>query len=142
MPRRDAYALVNLSLGRKVAATLGLLAGMALFVGGVAFSVLLTNWQLTVMGFLGWGGMLMRVRAFAGPWFQALFVAHLLSLGLVGVIAFRLFRRVALPRRGRALATSLLVVLAALDLLCLLLLPLTAPAPAPLAPPVLPLPLP
>src|SRR5215813_10448123 len=134
MPRRDAYALVNLSLGRKLVATFGLLAGTLLFAGGVAFSVLLTNWHLTLMGFFGWGGMLMRVRAFAGPWFYALWAAHLLSLALVGVIAFGLFRRVALPRRVRALATSLLVVLAALDVLCWLLLPMTAAARALLGP--------
>ena len=128
MSRRDAYALVNLPLGRKVLASLGLLVGTALFVLGVLLSVLLTNWHLTVMGFFGWGGMLMRVRAFAGPWFYALFAGHLLSLALVGVIAFRLFRRVALPRRVRAFATSVLLVLAALDLLCWLLLPMTSVA--------------
>src|SRR5215472_2344093 len=111
MPRRDAYALVNLSLGRKLAATFGLLAGTVLFLGGVAFSVLLTNWHLTLMGFFGWGGMLMRLRAFAEPSFYVLGAAHLLSLGLVGVIAFRLFRRVALPRRVRAFATSVLALL-------------------------------
>src|SRR5215813_14022011 len=134
MPRRDAYALVNLSLGRKLVATFGLLAGTLLFAGGVAFSVLLTNWHLTLMGFFGWGGMLMRVRAFAGPWFYALWAAHLLSLALVGVIAFGLFRRVALPRRVRAFATSLLVLLAVLDVLCWLLLPMTAIARALLGP--------
>ena len=59
MSRRDAYPLVHLSLTRKLLASVGLLAGAALFVGGVALSVLLTNWTLTLGGFLGWGSMLM-----------------------------------------------------------------------------------
>src|SRR6516162_8110162 len=100
MNRRDAHALINLSLPRKLLSTLGLLAGAALFVGGVALSVLLTNWTLTLGGFLGWGSMLMKVRAYAGPWFHALFAVHVLSLLLVGGVAFRLFRRVALARRA------------------------------------------
>jgi len=54
MRRRDAYALVNLSFGRKLLSSLGLLAGAALFAGGVALSVLLTNWNLTARGFLAW----------------------------------------------------------------------------------------
>jgi NADH:ubiquinone reductase (H+-translocating) len=134
MLRRDAYALVNLSLPRKLLSSLGLLAGAMLFVGGVALSVLLTNWHLTLSGFLGWGGMLMRVRSFAGPWFYALFAAHLLSLLLVGTVSFRLFRRVALPRRMRAFVTAVLVVLAVADVACWLLLPMLSLARALLGP--------
>ena len=137
MPRRDAHALVNLSLPRKLLASAGLLGGATLFTGGVALSVLLTNWHLTLGGFLGWGSMLMRVRAFAGPWFHALLAAHLASLALVGVVAFRLFRRVALPRRVRTFVTWLLVLLAAADLLCWLLLPMAGAARALLGPVVL-----
>jgi NADH dehydrogenase len=137
MLRRDAYALVNLSLPRKLLSSLGLLAGAALFVGGVALSVLLTNWHVTLAGFLGWGGMLMRVRSFAGPWFHALFAAHLISLILVGTVSFRLFRRVALPRRVRAFVTAVLVGLAVADLACWLLLPMLSLARALLGPVVL-----
>ena len=128
MNRRDAHPLVNLPLLRKLLASLGLLAGAALFVGGVALSVLLTNWSLTLGGFLGWGSMLMKVRAYAGPWFHALFVAHVVSLALVGGVAYRLFRKVALARRARAAVTGLLLALTALDLLCWLLLPMLAVA--------------
>ena len=123
MSRRDAHALVNLSLSRKLLSSLGLLAGAALFVGGVALSVLLTNWNLTVRGFLGWGSMLMKVRAYDAPWFHGVFLAHVASLVLVGGVSFRLFRKVALPRRVRAFVTGLLLVGAALDVLCWLLLP-------------------
>src|SRR5207302_10449321 len=113
MNRRDAHALVNLPLPRKILSSLGLLAGATLFVGGVALSVLLTSWKLTLGGFLGWGSMLMKVRAYDGPWFHGLFVAHLLSLALVGGVASRLFRQVALGRRARAAFTGLLLALAA-----------------------------
>ena len=134
MSRRDAYPLVHLSFTRKLLASVGLLAGAALFVGGVALSVLLTNWTLTLGGFLGWGSMLMKVRAYAGPWFHALFAVHVLSLLLVGGVAFRLFRRVALARRARAAVTGLLVGLAVLDVTCWLLLPMLGLARALLGP--------
>ena len=134
MSRRDAYPLVHLSLTRKLLASVGLLAGAALFVGGVALSVLLTNWTLTLGGFLAWGSMLMKVRAYAGPWFHALFAVHVLSLLLVGGVAFRLFRRVALARRARAAVTGLLVGLAVLDVTCWLLLPMLGLARALLGP--------
>ena len=137
MRRRDAYALVNLSFGRKLLSSLGLLAGAALFAGGVALSVLLTNWNLTARGFLAWGSMLMKVRTYDSPWFHGLFLAHLASLGLVGSVSFHLFRKVALPRRVRAFVTALLLILAALDILCWLLLPVLAVARTLLGPVVL-----
>src|SRR5262252_3146855 len=101
MNRRDAHALANLSLSRKLLSSLGLLAGAAL-------SVLLTNWSLTLRGFLGWGSMLMKVRSYDGTWFHGIFVAHLVSLALVGGVAVQLFRRVALGRRARAAITGVL----------------------------------
>jgi len=128
MIRRDAHALVNLSPSRKILSSLGLLAGAGLFVGGVALSVLLTNWNLTLGGFLGWGGMLMKVRTYDEAWFHGLFLAHVVSLVLVGWVAARLFRKVALARRARAAVTGLLLALAALDILCWLLLPMLAAA--------------
>lgn len=137
MNRRDAHALVNLPPARKVLASLGLLAGAALFVGGVALSVLLTNWSLTLRGFLGWGSMLMKVRAYDGPWFLGLFLAHVASLALVGFVASRLFQKVALGRRARTAVTGLLLVLAALDVLCWLLLPMLGAARLLLGPVVL-----
>jgi len=137
MTRRDPYALIHLSLTRKLLDSLGLVAGASLFVGGVALSVLLTNWNLTVAGFLGWGSMLMKVHAYDGPWFQGLFVAHVLSLVLVGGIAFRLFRKVALARRARVAVTGLLLALAAVDILCWLFLPMLGVARALLGPVVL-----
>ncbi len=137
MIRRDAHALVNLSPSRKILSSLGLLAGAALFVGGVALSVLLTNWNLTLGGFIGWGGMLMKVRAYDGAWFHGVFLAHLVSLVLVGGVAARLFRKVALARRARAAVTGLLLALAALDVLCWLLLPMLGVARALLGPVVL-----
>ncbi|HZW91305.1 MAG TPA: NAD(P)/FAD-dependent oxidoreductase, partial [Myxococcaceae bacterium] len=108
-----------------------------LFTAGVAFSVLLTNWSLTLRGFLGWGSMLMKVRSYDGTWFHGIFVAHLVSLALVGVVSVLLFRRVALGRRARAAITGLLLGLAALDVLCWLLLPMLGVARALLGPVVL-----
>src|SRR5215831_13688981 len=137
MRRRDAHALVNLSLPRKLLSSLGLLAGAALFLGGVALSVLLTNWNLTARGFLGWGSMLMKVRAYDVPWFHGLFLAHVASLGLVGGVSFRLFSMVALPRRVRTFVTGLLAAAALLDVLCWLVLPMLGVARAILGPVVL-----
>ncbi len=137
MIRRDAHALVNLSLPRKILSSLGLLAGAGLFVGGVGLSVLLTNWNLTLGGFFGWGGMLMKVRTYDEAWFHGLFLAHVVSLALVGGVAARLFRKVALGRRARAAVTGLLLALATLDVLCWLLLPMLGVARALLGPLVL-----
>src|SRR5215813_7279809 len=137
MNRRDAHALVNLSLSRKLLFSLGLLAGAALFTAGVALSVLLTNWTVTLRGFLGWGRMLMKVRSYDGTWFRGIFAAHLVSLTLVGGVAVRLFRNVALGRRARAAITGLLLGLAVLDVLCWLLLPMLGVARALLGPVVL-----
>src|SRR4029453_6426754 len=134
MNRRDAYPLLNLSATRKLPAPPGLLTGAALFAGGVALSVLLTNWTLTLGGFLGWGSMLMKVRAYGGPWFHGLFAVHVLSLALVGGVTFRLFRRVALARRARAAVTGFLLGLATLDVVCWLLLPMLGVARALLGP--------
>ena len=134
MNRRDAHALVNLSLPRKLLSSLGLLAGVALFAGGVALSVLLTNWNLTLGGFLGWGSMLTKVRTYDDRWFHGVFLAHLASLALVGTIAARLFRKVALARRVRAFVTGLLLALVVLDVLCWLLLPVLGAARAFLGP--------
>src|SRR5262245_15514400 len=137
MSRRDAHALVNLSLSRKLLFSLGLLAGAGLFTAGVALSVLLTNWSLTLRGFLGWGSMLMKVRSYDDPWFQGIFVAHLVSLALVGGVAVQLFRKVALGRRARAAVTGVLLGLGALDILCWLFLPMLGVARALLGPVVL-----
>src|SRR5215469_10014952 len=134
MNRRDAHALINLSLPRKLLSTVGLLAGAALFVGGVALSVLLTNWNLTLGGFFGWGAMLTKVRTYDARWFHGVFLAHLVSLALVGAIAHRLFWKVALGRRARAAVTGLLLGLTALDVLCWLLLPVVGVARALLGP--------
>ena len=76
----------------------------------------------------------MKVRAYGGPWFHALFALHVLSLALVGGVAFRLFRRVALARRARAAVTGLLLLLATLDAACWLLLPMLGVARALLGP--------
>ena len=134
MDRRDAHALVNLSLPRKVLSSLGLLAGAALFASGVALSVLLTNWNLTLGGFLGWGWMLTKVRTYDGRWFHGVFLAHLASLALVGGVSYRLFQKVALGRKTRAAVTGLLLGLAALDILCWILLPIAGIARALLGP--------
>src|SRR5690242_15412053 len=137
MTRRDAHALVNLSLSRKLLFSLGLLAGAALFVAGVGLSVLLTSWSLTVRGFLGWGSMLMKVRSYDSAWFHGIFAAHLISLALVGGVAFQLFRRVALGRRARAAVSGVLLGLGILDVLCWVLLPMAGVARALLGPVVL-----
>ncbi|MGO8968007.1 MAG: FAD-dependent oxidoreductase [Myxococcaceae bacterium] len=118
----DAHRLKNLNLFRKVLATFGLLAGALLFFATVGLSVLLTNWTLSLDGFLGWGQMLVRVQGYGPLWYPVLFALHFGSLALVAVVATRLFRQVALPRRVRVAATGALTVLAAIDLLAWLLL--------------------
>ncbi len=134
MPRTDAHPLKNLALWRKMLATAGLLAGSVLFVGVIGISVLLTNWTLTLGGFLGWGSMLGRVKGYGPVWYPALFAVHAASLLLIAVVATRLFRQVALPRQVRAVATGLLALLAAVDMLAWLLLGATVLARAVLGP--------
>jgi NADH dehydrogenase len=134
MHRKDAHPLKNLSLFGKVLATAGLLAGSLLFVGVIAISVLLTNWTLTLGGFLGWGSMLGRVKGYGPFWYPTLFAVHAASLLLIAVVATRLFRQVALPRKVRAAATGSLTLLVALDLLAWLFLGVTPLARAVLGP--------
>lgn len=118
MARIDAHPLKNLPSWRKVLASAGLLTGVALFIATLGLSVLLTNWTVSLAGLLGWGEMLPRVKGYGPVWFPALFALHATSLLLVAVVATRLFRRVALPRRARAAATFALTFLGVADALC------------------------
>jgi len=83
---------------------------------------------------LGWGSMLKRVMGYGPSWVPALFAIHAASLLLVVVVATRLFRRVALPRRARAAAVGVLTLLAVVDLLAWLFLSVSPFARAVLGP--------
>lgn len=123
MTRVDSHQLANLSVSQKLGRSFGLLVGLFLFYSASFVSVFFTNWQFSFMDVIGWGGMLRQQYTVSQPWFYALFAVHAVSLLVLIASTISLFRRVALPRGGRIALTGLAMSLAALDLLCWVLLP-------------------
>jgi NADH:ubiquinone reductase (H+-translocating) len=122
MPRVDNHQLVNMSLGEKILATLGLLFGLFLFFSAILFSVFITSWDTSLGAVVHWGQMLVRLRAEGVPWFYALFAAHAFSLLLIVLVANALFHRVAIPRGARVALMGVTTGFALLDVLCWALL--------------------
>src|SRR6188768_26245 len=120
MRRTNAYQLRNLGLSRKLAASLGLSCGLALFVSGWVISVVAINWGFTWMMVFDWG---IRLGMLRGELRWLLFAAHGLSLGLLLPLSLLLVRRMPLPRLTRRALFALATALSVLDLSAWLLLP-------------------
>jgi len=117
MTRRDRHRLVNLSLGKKLAASAGLVLGLALFVGATGFELFVTDWSVSLGVLLDWGSALMGVAEREARLYWTLFAIHVVALGLTIGVASSLFRHVALPRGTRVALSSLVGVAGAVDLL-------------------------
>lgn len=122
MTRRDRHRLVNLALWRKLAATMGLVLGLTLFVSATLFEIFLTDWTFSASVLLDWGSVLMGVAERAPTLFWALFAVHAASLAVTLGISAGLFRHVAMPRGGRVALSSVVAGAGALDLTCWLLI--------------------
>jgi NADH:ubiquinone reductase (H+-translocating) len=122
--RVDNHSLINLSLPRKLLASLGLLVGVGLFFAALLVGVLVTEYDPSVGAMLRWGASLGAVRVQHPLLFWALLIAHAASLALVLAVAGPLFARVAIARGARKVLLGSVVVLGALDLFSWLLLPL------------------
>ena len=120
MRRTNAYVLRNLGLTKKLAVSVGLLSGLALFVSGWVISVVAINWGFTWMTVVDWG---IRVGMLQSDLRWLLFFAHVISLGLLLPLSLLLVRRMPLPRLTRRALFALATGLAALDVSAWLLLP-------------------
>jgi NADH dehydrogenase len=119
----DRHSLTNLPLARKLAVTIALLLGLGLFFAAWFVSVQLTAWDTSTSILLRWGDRLRTLHAARPSIFWALFVAHAVSVVLVGAVAGVLLRRVAIARGARTALLLLLGLLGVVDLACWLLLP-------------------
>ncbi|MDC0675552.1 NAD(P)/FAD-dependent oxidoreductase [Nannocystis radixulma] len=119
----DRHRLTNLSLGRKLLTSAALLLGLGLFFGGWIASVELTRWDTSATALFQWGERLEILQLRRPQIFWVLFIGHVASLALVGLVSGVLLRRVALARGARKALMGGLVILGALDLACWLLLP-------------------
>jgi NADH:ubiquinone reductase (H+-translocating) len=127
MHRTNAYVLRNLGLSKKLAASIGLLCGLLLFISGWVISVVAINWGFTWMTVVDWG---IRVGMLSNELRWLLFAAHLISLGLLLPLSLVLVRRTPLPRLTRRSLFALATGLALLDVSAWLLLPFFASAQA------------
>src|SRR3954464_7591156 len=123
MRRSNAYLLRNLSISKKLAASIGLLSGLVLFVSGWLISVVAINWGFSWMTVVDWG---IRVGMLQSDLRWLLFAAHAISLGLLLPLSLMLVRRMPLPRLTRRALFALATALAVLDLSAWLLLPFFA----------------
>jgi NADH dehydrogenase len=123
MRRSNAYMLRNLGLSKKLAASVGLLCGLLLFVSGWVISVVAINWGFSWMTVVDWG---IRVSMLPSDLRWLLFAAHVASLALLLPLSLMLVRRMPLPRLTRRSLFALAAALAFLDLSAWLLLPLSA----------------
>jgi NADH dehydrogenase len=123
MRRSNAYVLRNLGFSKKLAASIGLLSGLVLFISGWVISVAAINWGFTWMTVVDWG---IRVGMLQSDLRWLLFAAHVTSLSLLLPLSLMLVRRMPLPRLTRRALFAVATALAVLDLSAWLLLPLFA----------------
>lgn len=122
MPRSNVYALRNLTLPKKLAISLAVASGFALFLSGWIVSVVTINWGLSWMTLLDWG---MRVGMLRGDVRWLLFALHGASLGLLLTLSLSLVRRMPLPRLTRRALFAVATGLAVADLGAWLLVPIS-----------------
>jgi NADH dehydrogenase len=120
MSRSNIYVLRNLGTATKLAISLGLVLGFALFLAGFFVSVAAINWDLSWMGLVNLGT---RVAMLDGDLRWVLFAAHCASLTLLLPLSLTLMRRMPLPRLTRRALFALTTALAVADVAAWLLLP-------------------
>jgi NADH dehydrogenase len=120
MSRRNIYGLRNLGTAAKLAISLGLVLGFALFLSGWFVSVAAINWDLSWMGLVSLGT---RVGMLGANLRWVLFAAHCVSLGLLLPLSLTLVRRMPLPRLTRRALFAVTTALAVADIAAWLLLP-------------------
>jgi NADH dehydrogenase len=120
MSRSNVYVLRNLTAASKIAISLGLVLGLALFLSGWFVSVAALNWDLSWMGLVNLGN---RVGMLGSDWGWVLFGAHTLSLALLLPLSLTLVRRTPLPRLTRRALFAVATSLAFVDVMAWLLVP-------------------
>ena len=127
MARSNVYWLRNLDVGWKIAISVALVAGLALFLSGWIVSVAAINWEISWMTFVDWGE---RLGMLGGTLRWGLLGAHVASLLMLLPTSLVLVRRMPLPRLTRRALFAVATVLAAADLGAWLLLPVARAAEA------------
>src|SRR6478752_2737478 len=120
MSRSNIYVLRNLGTATKLAISLGLVLGFALFLSGWFVSVAAINWDLSWMGLVNLG---VRVGMLTADLRWVLFAAHCASLALLLPLSLTLVRRMPLPRLTRRALFAVTTALGVADLAAWLLLP-------------------
>jgi NADH:ubiquinone reductase (H+-translocating) len=120
MSRSNIYVLRNLGAVTKLALSLGLTLGFALFLSGWIVSVAAINWDLSWMGLVNLGT---RVGMLGSDLRWLLFAAHCLSLALLLPLSVALVRRMPVPRLTRRALFAVATALAVADITAWLLLP-------------------
>jgi hypothetical protein len=121
MSRSNIYVLRNLGTATKLAISLGLVLGLALFLSGWFVSVAAINWDPSWMGLVNLGT---RVGMLGGDLRWLLFAAHCVSLALLLPLSLTLVRRMPLPRLTRRALFAVTTTLALADVAAWLLLPM------------------
>ncbi len=119
----DSHSLTNLSLVRKLLASLALIFGLGLFVAEWFLEVQLLAWDTGAGSLLAWGDRLLQLQQHHPGFFWALFIAHIASLALVIGVTGVLLQRVSIARGARKAFLGLVISVGLFDLLCWLLLP-------------------
>jgi NADH dehydrogenase len=116
------HQLPRLSVGVRLALTLGIVAGWGAFLSAWVAGAMVSGWGLSFSILSNLGDLLDSFRQTVPLGFWIVFGLHAASLPLINGIGLFLLRRMALPRGFRAALGNTAMVLAALDLLCWLLL--------------------
>ena len=112
MARANVYRLRNLNVSSKLAISVGLLAGLVLFVSGWIISVAAVNWEVSWMTLVDWGH---RLGALGSELRFGLFAAHAVSLLGLLLASLALVRRMPLPRLTRRSLFTVATILALAD---------------------------
>ena len=120
MRRSNVYALQNLPLLKKLALSLGLVAGFVLFLSGWIVSLVAINWDLSWMSVVDWG---LRLGMLSSDLRWLLFAAHAVSLALLLPLSLTLVRRMPLPRLTRRALFAVATTLSVADLGAWFLIP-------------------
>jgi NADH:ubiquinone reductase (H+-translocating) len=125
MARFNVYQLRNLGVARKLAASVALVVGLALFLSGWVISVAAINWDFSWMTVVDWGT---RLGTLDTGLRSGLFVVHVSSLLVLLLTSRALVRRMPLPRLTRRALFAVATVLAVADVAAWALLPVVAAA--------------
>ncbi len=126
MTRDNSHPLPNLSLWRRIGATLTLLIGVVLFFAGWIVAVLLAEYEFTLGGLWTLGEILVVFEEQSMRTFLMVFGAHALSLPMIIGVTGSQVRKLPLPRGTRTAITAVPAGLAVLDIVTWAVIPFSS----------------